>query len=121
MKASGPRIERSTWVSAAKLTPCRWLPGKQPGDACPVGDVPVHEPIAWHRLDIRQVLQVAGIGQGIHVDDPVFRVPADPVVDEIGADKTGAAGYQQSAHACNSFSILSRLSRQCGMGAVSRY
>ena len=38
----------------------------------------------------------------------------------VFSDEAGAAGYQQSAHVCSSFSILLRLSRQCGMGAVSR-
>ena len=96
------------------------LIGKHAGDAHRVGDVPVLKAVTRRRLDVRQVLRVAGIGQGIQVDDPVFRMPVDPVADEIGPDKTGAAGYQQSAHVCSSFSILLRLSRQCGMGAVSR-
>ena len=85
------------------------LVGKQPRETGGVGDIPVLEAVTRRRLDLGQVLRVAGIGERIQVDDPVFRMAGNPVTDEIRPDKAGAAGYQQSAH----------VSCQCGMGVVS--
>ena len=42
-----------------------------------------------------QVLRVPGVGELVHVDDLIRRVRAEPIVDEIGADKTSSAGNQK--------------------------
>ena len=41
-----------------------------------VADVHLHELIVGHVLDVPQVLQVAGVGQFVEVDDVVLRVLA---------------------------------------------
>ncbi len=72
-----------------------------------IADIALHEAVRRQRLDVREALQVAGIGQQIEVDDAVTRMPAQPVANEVGADKAGAAGYKQSAHVFSSFSMFS--------------
>ena len=43
-----------------------------------------------------EVIKIAGIGQGIVGNHTVSRVLLQPVMNEIGPDKTGRTGYQQS-------------------------
>ena len=91
MKAPGPSIERSTWLSAAKLTmqvgrnaSIRFLHGDR------IGDVALHKAIARVVLDVGQGLAVPGIGQQVEVGDRGV-AGGQQVMDEIAADEAGAA------------------------------
>jgi hypothetical protein len=44
-----------------------------------------------------QVVQITGIGERIEIDDP-GRLIRKPLQDEIGADETGAAGYENAVN-----------------------
>ena len=65
---------RSTWLSAAKLTTasiaCLRI-SSSIGRA--VADVGAHEHVPRVALQVAQVLQVAGVGQRVDVDDQVAR------------------------------------------------
>ena len=65
----GPRIERSTCVSAAKLT-IAVAPGGSAGDGVRIGDVPLEELV----LDPVEVRRVARVGELVE-DDDVGRRP----------------------------------------------
>ena len=66
MNSAGPRIERSTCVSAAKLTIAS-QPAAAARDHVGVGDVALVELV----LDAVQVRAVAGVGQLVEDDDRV--------------------------------------------------
>ena len=103
MNSAGPRIERSTCVSAAKLTIA-----SQPAAACAtarVGDVALVELV----VDAGEVRAVAGVGQLVEDDDLVPRLRE--AADEVRADEAGAAG-DEDAHRANARSIaVTRLAR----------
>ena len=65
MKALASSIERSTWLSAAKLTTAVGpLLGEQPAHRAAVGDVALDEGAgADRRSDVREALEAAGVGQ----------------------------------------------------------
>ncbi len=78
-----------------------------------VADVRVDKAEVGLPLQAVEVGEVAGIGERIVGDQPVLRVAARPVVDEIGTDKAGGAGYQQRlTHLCISFCSFS-ICRNC--------
>lgn len=57
-----------------------------------VADIAVDKDVPLVVLDILQVLQVAGIGQGVQIDDANVRVLFQHIVDKGSSDKPGAAG-----------------------------
>jgi len=57
-----------------------------------VADVPAHERVARVALDVAQVLEVAGVGEFVEVDDLDVLMGAQQVTDEVRADEPGAAG-----------------------------
>ena len=57
-----------------------------------VADIAVDKDVPLVVLDILQVLQIAGIGQGVQIDDANVRILFQHVVDKGGADKTGTSG-----------------------------
>ena len=59
-----------------------------------VGDVAAHEAVARMRGNVGKVLQIAGIRQGVEVDDVILRMMLQDVADEVRADEAGAAGDQ---------------------------
>jgi hypothetical protein len=67
MKSSGPWMERSTWLSAAKLTMARGG-GASSADQR-VADVALDEVVALVPSQAGEVLQVAGVGELVEVDD----------------------------------------------------
>src|SRR6267378_1305251 len=64
----------------------------------PIADVAVYESKPGLALEWREAHPVACIGERIENDQPVARVPAKPVMHEIGPDETSATGYEQSTH-----------------------
>ena len=66
---------------------------KKPVHALPVADVQLHKAEVGVIHDRSQRGQIAGIGQLVQADDPVVRVFAEHMENEIGADKSGAAGH----------------------------
>ena len=85
----GPRIERSTWVSAAKLTTAS-QPARGPGDGVRVGDVADDE-LGARALEIGGV---AGVRQLVEDDDVVAACDEPP--HEMRADEAGAAGHEDA-------------------------
>lgn len=63
-----------------------------------VADIAVDKDVPLVVLDVLQVLQIAGIGQGIQVDDANVRILFQHIVDKGGSDKPGAAGNEISGH-----------------------
>src|SRR5262245_55933612 len=64
----------------------------------PIANVAVHEQECLVVLERVEIGAVAGIGQGIENDDAICRSQTAPMQDEIGADKSCAAGYQKCRH-----------------------
>ena len=90
MNSAGPRIERSTCVSAAKLTIAS-QPAAAVATASGIGDVALVELV----LDALEVRAVAGVGQLVEHDDLVAGRREPP--HEVRADEAGAAG-DEDAH-----------------------
>ena len=59
----------------------------------PVTDIRLHKTEVRIVHDALQRAQVACVGQLIQADDPVIRILAQHVKDEIASDESGAAGY----------------------------
>ena len=59
-----------------------------------VADVAATKRVARVALEVAQVLEVAGVGQRVEVDDQVARPLAAQQADEVRADEAGAAGDQ---------------------------
>ena len=66
-----------------------------------------------------QVLQVAGVGQAIQVDELLDLGPVDDVVDQVGADEAGAAGDEQ-IHEFRWSEVQSRTCRRLASQSGSR-
>jgi hypothetical protein len=62
-------------------------------------DVAVNEREAGMLPRRLQAGQIARVGQGIQHDHLILGMPGQPIVDEVGADESGTAGYQQPLHA----------------------
>ena len=87
-------MERSTCVSAAKLTTAEGtILGEQTVHQFPVPDPPLREDVVWIIRDRGQCLWVAGVGQGVEIDHPVV---SDRSQNEVAAYKAGAAGDEDS-------------------------
>jgi hypothetical protein len=56
-----------------------------------IADIPLHKPQMGMAVQIRQVIAIAGIGQGIEHHHPIGGIVLNPMVDKIGADKTSPA------------------------------
>ena len=90
-KASGSEIERSTWVSAAKLTIASHAVADRAVDGVAVLDR------ADDELDVGQVLQVLappGVRELVEHDDLVALV-AHPQAHEVRADEAGPSTDEQ--------------------------
>ncbi len=66
---------------------------KEAVDERPIADVTAHENVVGLAVKAAQVLEVAGIGQGVQVDHGSAAV-GQPIQHEIAANKSGAAGNQ---------------------------
>lgn len=67
--------------------------GQELGDEVEITDVALDENMPGITVDRSEVLQVAGVGQRIEIDDFFVRL-SQPVEDKIAADETGAAGNE---------------------------
>ena len=92
MNSPGASIERSTWVSAAKLTIAS-QPVDRGLDRLGVGDVGDDqlEPLGVEPLE---VLLAPGVGELVEHPDPEVGMGLEPVADVGGADEPGPAGDQ---------------------------
>ncbi|MCY1178869.1 hypothetical protein D9M73_192420 [compost metagenome] len=75
---------------------------EQTCDQLSVADVAVHEDVALVALQAAQGLQVACVGEFVEVDHGLVRA-GQPVQDEVGADETCAACYQNSHKLASAF------------------
>ena len=64
----------------------RLVLGEQPGDEIEVADVALDEEVARVAVQGGEVLEVAGVGERVKVDDRLVGL-AQPVEDKIAADK----------------------------------
>ncbi len=62
-----------------------------------VADVALNEAVAGVVLDVAQVVEVAGVGELVEVDDIVVVMAQEPA-HEVGADEAGAAGDEDGFH-----------------------
>ena len=65
---------------------------KQALDQLLVADVALHKDMAGVALNVLQVLEVAGVGQLVEVDQQDLGVLLEHIMHKVGTDKTGAAG-----------------------------
>ena len=73
---------RSTWLSAAKLTTASIACARMTlQHRRAVADVAAHEDVPGVALQVAQVLEVAGVGQGVEVDDQIVRPRAPDQMD----------------------------------------
>ena len=98
-KASGSAIERSTWVSAAKLTTASTAVHRL-GRRARVLDRAVDELV----LDVLEVLAPARVGQLVE-DDDLVAVVAHAHAHEVRADEAGTAADQQPHRATTALSL----------------
>ena len=104
MKAPASSIERSTWLSAAKLrTAVGPVLGEDAAHVGAVGDVPLDEGQAGVVEHVGQVLQAAGVGELVEDDDAGAGL-GEGEPHEVAADEAGAAGDEQGFHAGRKYS-----------------
>jgi hypothetical protein len=60
-----------------------------------VSDVSLDEFIVGIALNIFEVFQIACVSEDIEVDDGVFRMVFDPIMDEVRTDKTSSASNEK--------------------------
>ncbi len=63
---------------------------QQFGDQCRIADVAVGEDVAGVVFQADQVLEIAGVGEFVEIDDGLIAA-GQPVEHKIGADESGAA------------------------------
>jgi len=72
--------------------------GEQPVDEFAVADVAANEDMARVVGERRQILGIAGVGEGVEIEDGLVAL-RQPVEDEIRADEARAAGHQDHVRA----------------------
>ena len=97
MKSSGPTIERSTWLSAAKWTTASW-PRIASSSVLGIADVALHELVPRVVVDVAQRREVACVREGVEDGDVVVGALED-VTHVVRADETGAAGDEDAPRA----------------------
>ena len=75
----------------------RLVLGEQPGDEVEVADVALDEEVARVALQGGEVLEVAGVGQRVEVDDGLIGL-GQPVEDEVAADEAGTTGDEDHVY-----------------------
>src|SRR5262249_31702626 len=60
-------------------------------DGSPIGDVPAKELVTRLLAKVGKVVEVAGVRQGVEIDDLDLRLGFQEVVNEVAADKAAAA------------------------------
>ena len=96
MKSPGPVIERSTWDSAARCITCvmAWRCTTSSTAALSRRST-CSKTYFGCRATPGKVFQAPGVSQAVEVDQLAHLGPVDDVMNQIGADETGAAGDQQ--------------------------
>ena len=72
---------------------------QQPGQQGAVADIPLHEHMARVALEAGEIVQVAGVGQLVEIDNGLV-MGRKPVEYKIGTDKTCAACDQNHGEKC---------------------
>ena len=75
--------------------------GQQPRDQVAVADVAVDEDMVGIAVQPTERVQIAGVGQGIQVDDA--NAAGNRIEDEVTADETGSAGDKPRRHLISLF------------------
>ena len=83
-----------------------------------VADVTLHETVIGALLDIGQVLQVAGIGQLVEINDPVIGIFGNEQPHHMAADESGSAGNQNMFHNSSLFLLARDTPSAAGRPAV---
>ena len=78
----------------------------QPVDSVKVTDVHPDEAVVGPVLNVPEVGQVAGIGQLVQVDDPVFRVLVDEQSHYVASNEACTSGYDYILHFSPNFPLL---------------
>ena len=79
---------------------------KQALDQLLVADVALHKDMAGVALNVLQVLEVAGVGQLVKVDQQDLGVLLEHIMHKVGTNKTGAAGDKIFFHNMIFLSVL---------------
>ena len=111
--ASGSAIERSTWVSAAKLTTAS-TPVERAADRVGVLDAGLDQ----LDVEVGEVLAPAGVGELVEHDD-VVAVVGDALAGEVRADEPGAAADEQLHGVVRSLRYEATCSGQGGRASAS--
>ena len=90
--------------------------GEEFGDEVEVADVALDENVARVALQGGEVLEVAGVGQRVEIDDRLIGL-GQPVEDEVAADEAGSAGDEDRVHWI-SVRILRKLAKRGSPPAV---
>ncbi len=73
---------------------------EEPLDERAVADVPVHERVLRMILHVRQVLEIARVGQLVEVHDVDVGMLLDHHPDEIAPDEAGTSRDENAFHNC---------------------
>jgi hypothetical protein len=67
------------------------------GDQLDISDVTTDKCVSGISLQRSKVLEISRVGKLVEVDDAVV-LTCDPVENEVGTDKSGAAGNEDGGH-----------------------
>ena len=67
-------------------------------DQLGIGDVALDKAVVGRLFDILQVLQIAGVGQFVQIEDPIMRVLVHKMSDHMRTNKTGSSSYQNGSN-----------------------
>ena len=98
MKSSAQRIERSTCVSAAKLTTMSMPSLQNARNSFVVGNVAFDELVPVGIGKIAQIIEVAGVAEFVEIDDVPVGMFAERELHEVRADEAGASRNQNTGH-----------------------
>jgi hypothetical protein len=106
MKAPGPWMLRSTWLSAAKCTMARGRCSASRRSSSARSQMsPCTKRCRASPCSAGQVAQVAGVGERVEVDDRLVG-RRQPVEHEVAADEAGAAGDEDGHVGCPSVGVF---------------
>ena len=71
--------------------------GEQARNQFGIPDIAADKGVAWISLEGGKVLEIAGVGELVEIDDGVL-LQGDPVEDEVGTDEAGSAGDEDCLH-----------------------
>jgi len=83
--------------------------GDRSPDGLTLGDVAPDELVAGMACQVGQIGQVAGVGEGVEVDDRDIPFGFQDVTDEIAADEAAAAGDKEGSHEFPNENLMERV------------